>query len=84
MVTIFDNEQYNFQPDAGSSYSVGWKILMAAFVELLVISIVYMVLTGPVSFVQWRVDHWEWFLVPLALFGITYGIFVAGPIDYGA
>jgi uncharacterized membrane protein len=83
MVTIFDNEQYDFQPDAGSSYSVGWKVLMASFVELLVISIVYMVLSGPVSFVQWQFDAWAWFLVPLALFGITYGIFVAGPIQYG-
>jgi len=84
MVTIYNSEQYDFQPDAGRSYSIGWKVLMAAFVELLVISIVYMVLSGPVSFVQWKVDDWAWFLVPLVLFGITYGIFVAGPIDYGA
>jgi uncharacterized membrane protein len=84
MVTIFNNEQYDFQPEAGSSYSVGWKVLMAAFIELLVVSIVYTVLTGPVTFFQWKVDDFAWFLVPMALFGITYGIFVAGPIDYGA
>jgi uncharacterized membrane protein len=53
-------------------------------VELLVISIVYMVLSGPIATVQWKVDSFEWFLVPLVLFGIAYGIFVAGPIDYGA
>lgn len=84
MVTLYDNEQFDFQPDAGSSYSVGWKVLMAAFIELLVVSIVYTILTGPVSTVQWQVSSFGWFLVPLVLFGILYGIFVAGPIDYGA
>jgi uncharacterized membrane protein len=84
MVRIYSNEEYNFIPDAGNSYSIGWKVLMTAFVELLVISIVYMVLSGPIATVQWKVDSFEWFLVPLVLFGIAYGIFVAGPIDYGA
>jgi uncharacterized membrane protein len=84
MVTIFNNEEYNFFPDAGSSYSLGWKVLKAFFVELLVISIVYSILNGPISVVQWKVDSFEWFLVPLVLFGITYGVFVAGPIQYGA
>ena len=84
MVRIYSNEEYDFVPDAGSSYSIGWKVLMTAFVELLVISIVYMVLSGPIATVQWKVDSFEWFLVPLVLFGIAYGIFVAGPIDYGA
>ncbi|MCK4880990.1 MAG: hypothetical protein KAS82_10030, partial [Bacteroidales bacterium] len=84
MVTIFNSEKFDFFPDAGRSYSIGWKVLWASFVELLVISIVYFILTGPVSVVQWEIDSFEWFLVPLALFGITYGIFVAGPIQYGA
>jgi len=84
MVTIYNNDQFDFYPDAGKSYSVGWDVLRAFFVELLVVSIVFMILTGPISVIQWKVDSWEWFLVPLALFGITYGIFVAGPIEYGA
>jgi len=84
MVTIFNNDQYDFHPDAGNSYSVGWKVLMAAFVELLVISIVYMILSGPVGVIQWKVDSFEWFLLPLVFFGIVYGVFVAGPIQYGA
>jgi uncharacterized membrane protein len=84
MVRIYGNEEYDFVPEAGSSYSIGWKVLTTAFVELLVISIVYMVLSGPIASVQWKVDSFAWFLVPLVLFGIAYGIFVAGPIDYGA
>jgi uncharacterized membrane protein len=84
MVTVFNNDQYDFHPDAGSSYSVGWKVLKTSFVELLVVSIVFMVLSGPVGSVQWKVDSFGWFLAPLVLFAITYGIFVAGPIQYGA
>jgi len=84
MVRIYSNEEYDFVPEAGSSYSIGWKVLKTAFVELLVISIVYMLLSGPISTIQWKVDSFAWFLVPLVLFGIAYGIFVAGPIGYGA
>ncbi len=83
MVTIYDNQQYDFQPDAGRSYSIGWKVIWAVFVELLVVSIVYAVLSGPVGFFQWKVDQFSWFLVPLVMFAIAYGVFVAGPIGYG-
>ncbi len=84
METIFNNEQYDFHPDAGNSYSVGWKVLKASFVELLVISIVYMFLSGPIGTIQWQLESFEWYAVPLVLFGITYGVFVGGPIQYGA
>ena len=84
MVTVLNSNEYDFFPDAGKSYSVGWKVLMAYFVELLVISIVYLILSGPVGVVQWKIDSFEWFLVPLVFFAIIYGVFVAGPIDYGA
>jgi len=78
MVTIINNEQYDFQPEATKSYSIGWKVIWIYFVELLVVSIIYAVLTGPFSSFQWRHDHFghfEWFMVPLAFFGIAYGIF---------
>lgn len=83
MVTILNNQPYDFRPEATDSYSIGWKVIWIYFVELLVISIVYMVLSGPISFFQWKVDHFTWFLVPMAMFGIAYGVFVAGPIGYG-
>ena len=67
MVTILNNEQYDFQPTAGASYSIGWKVLWVYFVELLVVGIVYSVLSGPVSVFQWQVDKFAWFLVPLAI-----------------
>ena len=84
MVIVLNNSQHDFRPDAGQSYSIGWKVLKAYFVELIVVAIIYSILSGPTGIVQWRVDSFEWFLLPLIMFGITYGIFVAGPIGYGA
>lgn len=83
MVRIYDNGQHDFQPDMNRSYSIGWKVIWTFFVELVVVSIVYAVLSGPVGFFQWQVDRFEWFLVPLVMFAIAYGVFVAGPIQYG-
>ena len=85
MVTILNNEQYDFQPEANKSYSIGWKVIWIYFVELLVVSIIYAVLSGPFGSFQWRMDHFDfaWYIVPLAMFGIAYGVFVAGPIGYG-
>jgi hypothetical protein len=84
MVTILNTEKYDFYPDAGKSYSIGWKVIWVYFVELLVVSIIYALLTGPVSFGQWKMDHFEWFILPMVMFAIAYGVFVAGPISYGA
>jgi hypothetical protein len=82
MITVLSDQQYDFQPTAGRSYGIGWKIFGTYFVELLVVSILYTVLAGPVSFAQWKVENFEWYLIPLILFAIAYGIFVAGPISY--
>ncbi len=84
MVTIMNNDQYEFYPDAGRSYSIGWKIIWVYFVELLVVSIVVMLLSGPMTFMQWKMDEFEWYLLPMVMFGIAYGVFVAGPINYGS
>lgn len=82
MDRIRNSTQYDFSPDAGSSYRVGWKVMGAYFVELLVVTIIYGIIAGPVSIFQWKTDRFEWFLVPLILFALLYGIFVAGPIGY--
>jgi hypothetical protein len=86
MVTVYNNDQYDFIPDARNSYRVGWKVMGAYFVELLVIGIVFTVLKGPAGGLQWKTDelHFHWFLAPLILFAIAYGVFVAGPIGYSA
>lgn len=87
MITILNDNQYDFLPDAGRSYSIGWKIIWIYFVELLIISILYSIITGPFGGARWTTDDWdhinfEWYFVPLIIFGILYGVFVAGPITY--
>jgi hypothetical protein len=82
MITVLSDQQYDFQPRAGRSYGIGWKIFGTYFIELLVVAILYSILRGPISFAQWDADRFEWFLIPLILFAVAYGLFVAGPIGY--
>jgi len=84
MVTIENNQKYDFQPDATRSYNIGWKVMGTYFVELLVIGIIYAILSGPTGAFQWKVHEFAWYMAPLVIFGMAYGIFVAGPIGYGA
>lgn len=82
MVTIYNDREDVLIPDASNSYSTGWRTMGTYFMELLVIGIIYAVLSGPMSAMQLRDGGWEWYMVPLILFGMMYGLFVAGPIGY--
>ena len=84
MVTIYNDPANDFIPEASKSYSTGWKVMGNYFMELLVIGIIYSILSGPMSVIQIGDGGFEWYMVPLILFGMLYGIFVAGPISYGA
>jgi len=87
MVTYDQNNGTEFLPDASQSYSAGWRTMGIYFIELLVITVIFMILSGPVSTVKWPGDDFggfHWFMFPLILFGMLYGLFVAGPISYGA
>ncbi len=69
---------------AGDNYSKGWSVTFTAFVELIVVTLVYTIIQIPTNMAQIRPDAFQWFLVPIALVGIAYGIFVAGPIGMSA
>jgi len=84
MVTIYNDPANDFIPEASKSYSTGWRVMGIYFMELLVIGIIYSILSGPVSAIQIKDSSFEWYMVPLILFGMLYGLFVAGPISYGA
>ncbi len=84
MVTIYNDPANDFIPEASKSYSTGWRVMGTYFMELLVIGIIYSILSGPMGIMQIGDDSFEWYMVPLILFGMLYGIFVAGPISYGA
>lgn len=83
METIYNDHGMDSKPDASSSYSTGWRVMGIYFMELLVVGIIYSVLSGPVGTMKWQESHFEWYMVPLIMFGMLYGIFVAGPIGYG-
>jgi len=82
METIESNNTFVSDTSTGDSYSKGWKLIFTTFIELLVVTLVYGVIQIPTNGFQFRPDHFEWFLVPIVLLAIGYGIFIAGPIGY--
>ena len=82
METNNTNSVNDFKASCGPSYSKGWYVLTTTFIELLVVTLVYFVIQIPTNMIQVKPDQFEWFLVPVALFGMAYAIFIAGPIKY--
>jgi len=87
---VLNNFKRKINPDAGSAYGAGWDIMWKTFVPLFVVSIVYGIISGPNAMFQWDGDngfgsdnnYFQWFMAPLILFAIAYGVFVSGPIGY--
>lgn len=65
---------------AGDNYNKGWKLAFTAFVELIVVTLVYAVIQIPGGVFQYKTDHFQWFMFPLVMLGIAYGTFITGPI----
>ena len=87
MVTYDQNNGTEVYPEASHSYSAGWRTMGIYFMELLVITLIYTILNGPISIMRLSGDDFHgfhWFFVPLIIFGMLYGLFVAGPVTYGA
>jgi uncharacterized membrane protein len=76
------NEKNGFIPTAGDSYSAGWKAMWKKFPEFLVISILFGVLTLPNVAFQLPAERFPWMLAPVFMFGLAYGLFITGPIQY--
>ena len=74
------NSAFISNTSAGDNYSKGWKLSFTVFIELIVITLVYAVIQIPTNAVQIKPDDFEWFLVPIALLGIAYAVFIASPI----
>ncbi len=82
METIESNNAYVSDTSTGDNYSKGWKLIFTTFIELLVVTLVYAVIQIPTNGFQFRPDGFEWYLVPIVLLAIGYGIFISGPIGY--
>lgn len=82
METIESNNTIVSDTSAGDNYSKGWNLIFATFIELLVVTLVYAVIQIPTNGFQFKPDGFEWYLVPIVMLAIGYGIFISGPIGY--
>ncbi len=84
METINSDNPFVSNTRAGDNYNKGWNVAFTTFVELIVVTLVYTVIQIPTNAMQIKTDHFEWFLIPIAMLGIAYGVFIAGPIGMSA
>jgi hypothetical protein len=82
METIESNNKFVSNTSTSDNYGKGWNLIFTTFIELLVVTLVYAVIQIPTNGFSFRPDEFEWFLVPLVLLAIGYGIFISGPIGY--
>jgi hypothetical protein len=82
METIESNNAYVSDTSTGDSYSKGWQLIFTTFIELLVVTLVYAIIQIPTNGFQFKPDGFEWYLVPIVMLAIGYGIFISGPIGY--
>lgn len=80
---MIESNRNEFIPKAGPSYNKGWDVVWKTFIELFVVSLVTMVISIPTGTMQWTDEKFQWYFVPLIGFGILYGVFLMGPINYG-
>ena len=85
---IINNNLIKTKPTAGDAYGSGWAIMWKAFVGLLVVTIIYSVISGPIAMFQSNGDYsgwsnsFSWVMLPMTLFAIGFGLFIYGPIGY--
>ena len=80
METIDSNNAFISDTSTGDNYSKGWKLSFTVFVELIVVTLIYAVIQIPTNMIQINPDNFQLILVPVALLGIAYAIFIAAPI----
>ena len=83
MEAINGQNTNGFIPKAGDSYNKAWDILWKTFIELLVVTIVYGVISIPTGFFKWGDHNFHWYFIPIIGFGVLYGVFLLGPIKFG-
>jgi len=83
MEAINEQNTNGFIPKTGPSYNKAWNILWATFIELLVVTLVYGVISIPTGVFQWKENGFHWYFIPLICFGVAYGVFLLGPIKFG-
>ena len=82
METLETNNPFVSDASTGDNYGKGWNLIFTTFIELLVVTLVYAVIQIPTGGIQIKPDDFEWYLVPIVMLAIGYGIFISGPIGY--
>jgi hypothetical protein len=82
METIESNNKFVSDTSTGDNYGKGWNLIFITFIELLVVTLVYAVIQIPTGGIQIKPEGFEWYLVPIVMLAIGYGIFISGPIGY--
>ena len=82
METIETNNAFVSDTSTGGNYGKGWNLIFTTFIELLVVTLVYAVIQIPTGGIQIKPDGFEWYLIPIVMLAIGYGIFISGPIGY--
>jgi hypothetical protein len=75
-------EVYTLTPSIGGSFSFGWKRMFDKFLYLLIIVIITGVVTGPFQ-ATWRADHFHFWMVPLVMLALAWGLLVVPVVSYG-
>ncbi|MFC2098676.1 hypothetical protein ACFLTA_05750 [Bacteroidota bacterium] len=84
METTNSNNAFISNTRAGDNYSKGWNVSFTLFVELIVVTLAYAVIQIPTNMIQIKGDGFELWMIPLAMLGMAYGVFIAGPIGMSA
>lgn len=84
METLNSKKPFISNLSAGDSYTKGWNMAFATFVELIVVVLVYSIIQIPTNALQIKSGNFEWFMVPVGLLSLAYAIFIAGPIGMSA
>jgi len=79
---IINNNSRKLIPTAGEAYGAAWQIMGKYFLVLLAVSILYGIISGPTAMVNRNISDFQWSLIPMVLFGIGFGVFIAAPIGY--
>ena len=78
METIESNNKFVSDTSTGDNYGKGWNLIFTTFIELLVVTLVYAVIQMPTGGIQIKPDGFEWYMVPIVMLAIGYGIFISG------
>jgi hypothetical protein len=56
---ILSNSRRKLIPSASDAYGAAWSIMWKSFVVLLVVFILYGIVSGPTSMLQWKSDGFD-------------------------